>query len=80
MITVVTLTYLAALSNTPVHAQSTPRERALAVFDVATRLNGVKWYANDTLVVLFSCGAGDYCVTVDGTEMGADPTLLPSSA
>jgi hypothetical protein len=69
MITVVTLTYLAALSNTPVQAQSTPRERALAVFDVATRLDGVKWYANHTLVAVLSCGAGDYCVTVAGVEI-----------
>ena len=69
MITVVTLTYLAALSNTPVQAQSTPRERALAVFDVATRLDGVKWYANHTLVTVLYCGAGDYRVMVGGAEI-----------
>jgi hypothetical protein len=69
MITVVTLTYLAALSNTPVDTLSTPRERALAVFDVATRLGGVKWYANHTLVTVLSCGAGDYRVMVGEAEI-----------
>ena len=71
MITIATLRYLAHLSNTPREALSTPRERAFAVFNVAMRLNGVKWYANDTLVTVFNCGAGDFCVTVAGTTINA---------
>lgn len=69
MISIATLAYLAILSNTPVEALSTPRGRALAVFEVAMRLDGVKWYANDTLVAVLWCGAGDYCVTVDGAQI-----------
>jgi hypothetical protein len=116
MITIATLRYLATLSNVPVEALSTPRERALAVFEAATRFGGVKWYAKDTLVAVLPGEAGDFCVTVDGVEieegaldagldtvtrlvrgldeplvkptptacaysqLGADPTLLPSSA
>jgi hypothetical protein len=69
MITIATLTYLAHLSGTPVESLGTPRGRALAVFDVAMRLKGVKWYANDTLVVVRYCGAGDYTVTTDGVQI-----------
>jgi hypothetical protein len=69
MITIATLRYLATLSNVPVEVLSTPRERALAVFEVATRFGGVKWCAKDTLVAVLPGGAGTFRVTVDGVEI-----------
>ena len=35
------------------------------------RLDGVKWYEDDTLVTVFNCGAGNFCVTVDGVTINA---------
>jgi len=69
MITIATLTYLALLSDTPVESLSTPRGRALAMFEVARRRDGVKWYANDTLVILRGNDADGYSVTVDGAPI-----------
>jgi hypothetical protein len=69
MITIATLRYLATLSNTAIEALSTPRGRALAMFEVAKRSDGVKWYANDTLVVLLGNDASGYSVTVDGAPI-----------
>jgi hypothetical protein len=72
MITVATLAYLALLSDTPVESLSTPRGRALAMFEVARRRDGVKWYANDALVALVGSDATGYRVTVDGAPIYAD--------
>ncbi len=69
MITIATLAYLATLSDIPIEALSTPRGRALAMFEVAMRRNGVKWHAKGTTVTLLWCGAGDYCVMVDGAQI-----------
>jgi hypothetical protein len=69
MITIATLRYLATLSNVPVEELSTPRERALAVFAVATRFDGVKWYAKDALVAVLRCGTGEFTVPGDDAEI-----------
>ena len=69
MITIATVAYLALLSDTPIEALGTPRGRALAMPEVAKRRDGVKWYANDTLVVLRGNDADGYSVTVDGAPI-----------
>lgn len=69
MITIATVAYLALLSDTPIEALGTPRGRALAMLEVAKRRDGVKWYANDTLVVLRGNDADGYSVTVDGAPI-----------
>lgn len=66
MITIATLAYLALLSNTTVEVLGTPRGRALAMFEVARRRDGVKWYAKDATVVLVGNDAAGYRVTRHG--------------
>ncbi len=63
------LAVLAALSNTAVEALSAPRRRALAIFKAAMRHKGLAWHAKGTAVAILWCGAGDYCVTVDGVQI-----------
>ncbi len=71
MITIATLTYLALLSDTPVESLSTPRGRALAMFEVARRRDGVKWHAKRGLVVLVGNDATGYRVTEGGAPIYA---------
>ena len=73
MITIATLAYLAALSDFPIEALSTPHGRAHAMFEVARRRSGAKWYAKDALVTLLWRGADDYCVLRDGEQIAKGP-------
>ena len=69
MKTIADLADLATVSSATVRDLRTSRGRALALFDAATRHDRVEWQANGTTVALLSCGAGDYCVTVDGVQI-----------
>ena len=62
------LAVLAALGYTTPEKLSTPRGRALTLFNVVLRHERLAWRANGAIVELLSCGAGEYCVTVDGVQ------------